>query len=286
MSDRSAAAQVLACPDFNLEATLESGQVFHWSRDATGAWEGLAGDRVLRVRQEGAHLVVLEGDAALAARYFALDHPMSEICATFPGDTTMQAAAEYCRGLRLIRQPLWECLATFITSSMKQVSHIRAMSLALRERFGRPVPGARVRAYPLPEALAEAPEEALRACGLGYRAPGLRATAARVAESAADLEAWRGLDDETLRGALCALPGVGRKIANCVMLFAYERLAAFPVDTWIQRILRESYWRGRRRAGPHVLERRLSGRFGPYAGYAQQYLFHHARMTRRAGGRS
>jgi N-glycosylase/DNA lyase len=121
----------------------------------------------------------------------------------------------------------------------------------------------------------------LRACGLGYRAKHLLGTARRVASGQADLASWRRLDDEGLREALCTLPGVGRKVANCVMLFAYERLAAFPVDTWIGRIMRESYWRGRAKPTPLALEQRLASRFGPHAGYAQQYLVHHARMTQR-----
>lgn len=224
-------------------------------------------------------MVTVRGDEVRVARYFALDHDLAVIYATFPRDETMLAALEFCRGLRIIRQPAWECLATFITSSMKQVTHIRQMSHALRARFGRAVRGSAWRAYPEPAALAAASEEDLRACGLGYRAKNLRATARRVADGGADLAAWAELDDAALREALCDLPGVGRKVANCAMLFGFGRTAAFPVDTWIGRILRKNYWRGRKKPTPLVLERRLAARFGPHAGYAQQYLFHHGRMT-------
>jgi N-glycosylase/DNA lyase len=95
------------------------------------------------------------------------------------------------------------------------------------------------------------------------------------------LTAWKALDDRGLRERLCTLPGVGRKVANCAMLFGFGRLSAFPVDTWIARIMRRSYWRGRKKATPLALELKLASRFGPHAGYAQQYLFHHARMTQR-----
>lgn len=270
-------------PAINLAATLECGQVFHWDRRPDGAWEGLIGDRLAVVCERGGTLVVERGDRASVERYFALDHDLDAIAATFPPDATMQAALDFCRGLRMIRQPAWECLATFITSSMKQVTHIRQMSHALRARFGRHVAGSRWRAYPAPSALAEAPEADLRACGLGYRAQYLRATAGMVADGTADLVAWNDLDDEGLRAALCTLPGVGRKVANCAMLFGFGRLAAFPVDTWIGRILKRSYWRRGGRPSPMVLERRLAERFGPYAGYAQQYLFHHARTTEGRG---
>ncbi len=264
----------------DLQATLECGQVFHWTRRSDGSWEGLIGEHFAVVREEDGLLQVAVGDPGEAARYFALDHDLEAIYGGFPRDATMAAALDFCRGLRIIRQPTWECLATFITSSMKQVVHIRQMSLALRARFGRRVRGTGLRAYPEAARLAVADEGALRACGLGYRAKNLRGAAQRVASGEADLDAWASLDDAQLMDALCTLPGVGRKVANCVMLFGYGRLGAFPVDTWIARIMRKNYWRGRGKATPLVLERRLARRFGPHAGYAQQYLFHHARMTR------
>ena len=269
----------------NLRATLECGQVFHWRERADGAWEGLVGREYAAVREEERGLVFLAGDPDAVARYFALDHDLEAICSGFPKDGTMLAALEFCRGLRMIRQPVWECLATFITSSMKQVAHIRQMSTALRARFGTAVRGTDLRAYPSPRVLAGAAEQELRACGLGYRAKNLRATAQRVASGEADLEKMRDLGDTELRDALCELPGVGRKVANCVMLFAFERLSAFPVDTWIERIMKRHYWRGRKKPTPLALEKKLASQFGPHAGYAQQYLFHHARMTQGRGRR-
>lgn len=269
----------------NLRATLECGQVFHWRENHDGSWEGLIGDSFAKVREDRDRFMVQQGDPAAVERYFSLDHDLDAIYAGFPRDATMLAALEFCRGLRIIRQPAWECLATFITSSMKQVSHIRQMSFALRARFGRAVPGTDMCAYPEPAAIAGAKEEDLRACGLGYRAKNLRATAQRVAAGEADLQNMRQLGDAELRDALCELPGVGRKVANCVMLFGFARLCAFPVDTWISRIMKRSYWRGRAKPTPLALEKKLASRFGPHAGYAQQYLFHHARMTQGRGTR-
>ena len=269
----------------DLRATLECGQVFHWREKSDGAWEGLIGGEYAALREQEGRLIVLEGDSDSIAHYFALDHDLEAIYAGFPEDETMLAALEFCRRLRMIRQPAWECLATFITSSMKQVAHIRQMSTALRARFGTAVRGTDLRAYPAPRALAAASEQDLRACGLGYRAKNLRATAQRVASGQADLDEMRSLGDTELREALCELPGVGRKVANCVMLFGFERLAAFPVDTWIERIMKRHYWRGRKKPTPLALEKKLASQFGPHAGYAQQYLFHHARMTQGRGRR-
>ncbi|PYJ21478.1 MAG: hypothetical protein DME99_07815 [Verrucomicrobia bacterium] len=151
----------------------------------------------------------------------------------------MNAARLFCRGLRIIRQPKWECLATFICSSMKQMAHIRQISLALRNRFGESckIDNHVVYIFPSAQRIARASEEELRECALGYRAKNLLATARLVSSGEADLEAWSLLPNGILREKLCSLPGVGAKVANCVMLFACERLSAFPVDVWIERVL-------------------------------------------------
>src|SRR5881398_3825211 len=148
----------IPAPDFNLAMTLDSGQVFHWQRIGHG-FVGLIGDAPVYVQQRGNVLKVnMEGGAPAtpgerrvkgvgsqefapsvaqsSAHYFAFDHPLAEICASFPDDPAMNAARQFCRGLRIIRQPKWECLAMFICSSMKQVAHIRQISRNLRERFG------------------------------------------------------------------------------------------------------------------------------------------------------
>jgi N-glycosylase/DNA lyase len=265
----------IAVSEFDLRLTLESGQVFHWQRDGEG-WRGLIDRTPVRVEQRGAILEVTPGAEALVARYFSLDHPLEEIYAGFPTDEFSRAALAANRGLRIIRQPRWECLATFLTSAMKQVSHIRAMSLALRTRFGESVEGSDIAAYPTPQRLARATEAQLRACGLGFRAPHLRQTAKAVADGRVDLAALDEMETERALEELCKLPGVGRKIANCVLLFACERLDAVPVDVWIARVARAMHGD----APLAALEAVSRERFGPHAGYVQQYLFHHARVSK------
>jgi N-glycosylase/DNA lyase len=280
---------LIPAPLFSLERTLESGQVFHW-RKATGGdseqgYTGLIEETPVSVVQRGEQLQVTRGTEALVARYFALDHPLEEIYESFPADPAMDAALACCRGLRLIRQPSWECLATFITSSMKQVAHIRQMSHAVRERFGRPVSAGKettLFAYPEPARLAQAREEELRKCGLGFRAKSLLATARMVAAGNLDLEALRSLSDAAALAELCRLPGVGPKIANCVLLFGYERVRAFPIDVWIERVLRQRYFSGNKAVTSRQLKEFSATHFGPHGGYAQQYLFHHARNQPRS----
>src|SRR5881392_2202585 len=279
--------------DFDLAMTFDSGQVFHWEKIDNG-FIGTIGDRGVYVEQRGDVLKLYRKERILGglkpssfarsvANYFALDHPLAEICASFPRDATMDTARTFCRGLRIIRQPKWECLATFICSSMKQVAHIRQISLALRERFGaqRKIGTHMVYTFPSPRRLARASEKELLECKLGYRAKNLRETARLISSGEADLEAWSALSDADLRKHLCALPGVGPKIANCVMLFAYERLRAFPIDVWIERALRQHYFSGRKKMSAQRLREFSETYFGEHGGYAQQYLFHHAR----SGGR-
>ena len=136
----------ISAPDFDLAKTLDSGQVFHWEKAGKG-FVGTIGDYAVYIEQRANVLATWNNEEnldglkpsrlrRLIANYFALDHPLREICASFPDDPVINAARLFCRGLRIIRQPKWECLATFICSSMKQVAHIRQISLALRRRFG------------------------------------------------------------------------------------------------------------------------------------------------------
>jgi N-glycosylase/DNA lyase len=287
----------IKAPDFDLEKTLNSGQVFHWQKIDRG-FVGTMGDAAVSVEQRGEVLRAQVASAssrcgggkhrqdadATIRRYFALDHPLARICASFPNDEVMNAAREFCRGLRIIRQPKWECLATFICSSMKQVAHIRQISHALRKRFGEPrkIDNVVVHTFPSAGKLAARSERELRECALGYRAKNLLGTARLVASGDVDLEQLALLGNDELRMQLCALPGVGAKVANCVMLFAYERLQAFPIDVWIERVLRKKYFARKRKVTAERLREFSASYFGEHGGYAQQYLFHHARMTRSA----
>ena len=295
--------------DFDLAITLNSGQVFHWEKVGSG-FCGAIGDRavyaeqygnVLRAKMEGGALRLggQQGEEMprptttattleLVRHYFALDHQLDEICASFPRDPVMNAARDFCHGLRIIRQPRWECLATFICSSMKQVAHIRQISRALRERFGekKEICGHEVLSFPPPDRLAGTSENELRKCGLGFRAKNLLATAKRVASREVNLDSWNGLSDGELREQLCRLPGVGAKVANCVMLFGYERIKAFPIDVWIERVLREKYFPRKRRVTSASLVEFAANYFGAHGGYAQQYLFHHARTTGKKRGKA
>lgn len=262
--------------EFDLHRTLESGQVFHAMPQGNG-WQILVDRELLYAEQTGRGLYVCAGQENLARHYFALDHPLESIYAKFPSDPFSRSALSACRGLRILRQPTWECLATFIVSPMKQVGHIRQISLELRRRYGEPVFNSQVNAFPTPARLAETTEGELRDCKLGFRAKNLLASAVAIASAAFDLNALAYETTAVARDRLCSLPGVGRKVANCVLLFAYERLDVVPVDIWIARVLHAMH---KRSASLIELEEFSNRQFGRYAGYIQQYLFHHARMSK------
>ncbi len=296
----------IPAPDFDLAKTLDSGQVFHWEK-AGDRFLGTIGDRPVYVEQRGDLLLAKMASASLRAvgsyepeasgygqdahatiaNYFALDHPLAQICASFPDDPVMNAARDFCRGVRIIRQPRWECLATFICSSMKQVAHIRQISHALRRKFGirKKLGDADLYVFPTAKRIGQASEAELRECALGYRAKNLLATARLVSSGEIDLDELAGLPDGDLRARLCECPGAGAKVADCVMLFAYERLRAFPIDVWIERVLREKYFPRARRLNAARLKVFTQRHFGEHGGYAQQYLFHYARTASRKSGR-
>jgi N-glycosylase/DNA lyase len=265
----------------DLAKTLECGQVFHWTRYGDG-FAGTIGDTPSYVEPLDGDLLVPAGQENLVEHYLALDHPIDLIETTFPKDATMEAAISFSHGIRIIRQPMWECLATFLTSAMKQIKHIRDISLAVRRRFGRAVRLGPLELYtfPAPEVVAASTLSELLECRMGFRAGNVLATAQSIAANEIRLERLATLSTAEARAVLCRFPGVGEKIANCVLLFAYERMDAVPIDVWISRVLRQTYFP----ADPKVGAARLAefcGHFGPYAGYAQQYLFHHWRKTYR-----
>ncbi|HSY17665.1 MAG TPA: DNA glycosylase [Candidatus Acidoferrales bacterium] len=300
--------------DYDLAATLESGQVFRWQREGD-TWTGVLDRHSLRLTQkaDGIHVQAAASvtDWRFLHEFLQSDIDLGAILKTFPDDGPMRDAVVSCPGLRLLRQDPWECLASFILSSTKQIVQIRQIVALLCERYGEPIavmqttprvgrvaPRAPLPAnkrdlvhhdgahgvtrpttsftFPTPQRLAAASEAELRACKMGFRAPGLLAAARAIADGKLNLESLRQLNYFEARTELMKLRGVGGKIADCVLLFAYGFDSAFPVDVWIERALQELYF-PRRRASDKRLRKFAATHFGPHAGYAQQYLFHYMR---------
>jgi N-glycosylase/DNA lyase len=311
---KPAMEKILPVRDYDLAMTLDSGQAFRWQpRD--DSWLGVIGRRRVRLTQtrDGirAQTAGPVADWQWLRDYLQTEVDLDAVLRTFPDDAPMRDAVAACRGLRVLRQDPWECLASFILSSTKQIVQIRQIVALLCERYGEPITTNLVAAdvsrrtfplqevsadsrprlrfggfglnknhllhsFPTPQRIAAATEAELRACKMGFRAPHLLAAARKIADGKFDLERLRHLPQAKAREELMKLRGVGHKIADCVLLFAFGFDGAFPVDVWVERALRELYFRHRRISAKR-LQHFAATHFGPHAGYAQQYLFHYMR---------
>lgn len=280
-----AASTILPVADYDLSATLSSGQVFNWEQAEDGSWTGVVAGRWVRLiaRPDAieAQAAELQDDWRWLRTFLQTEVNLTQTLATFPEqDEHLLAAVRACRGLRLLRQNPWECLASFILSSTKQIVQIRQIVRSLCQRYGQPVASggsdAVANAFPTPARIAALSETDLRACKMGFRAPYLLAAARRVAAGEINLDALAAGSMNETRLQLLRLDGVGEKIADCVLLFAYGYPTAFPVDVWVQRVITKYYFRNRT-VRPVRLRRFITEHFGENAGYCQQYLFHYIR---------
>ncbi|MFB6123406.1 MAG: DNA-3-methyladenine glycosylase [Haloferacaceae archaeon] len=289
---------------FDLQSTLESGQSYRWDRadgemydrtDAHGgdAWyetvvpplDGVDDERaVVRVRQVADRLEWESTTDAvpLLSHLLRLDDDLDAIRAATPDDSLVERAFDAYPGMRLVRDPPFPCLVSFICSAQMRVARIHGMQVALAREFGDAlsVDGRTYHAFPTPERLAAASEDELRDLGLGYRAPYVQRTAEMVASGEAAPADARGMAYEAARDYLTRFVGVGEKVADCVLLFSLGFLEAVPLDTWIRSAIADHYPdcdRGGYAETSRAIRERLGG---AYAGYAQTYVFHYLR----AGG--
>ncbi len=295
-----------------LAELLDGGQAFRWHALPEGGFEGGWGQHHLRLRvapagprsdeapaDGGSAPGALEfsaprhADAAAAAsalHAYLAGPPADEDALPWRSDPHLAACLAACPGLRILRQPFGETLLGFVCSATKQIPQIKRMLELLAARHGRPVgpappaPGATPCWHRLPtwEELALVPEEDLRACGLGFRARHVAGIARRLRADPAWLHETEHAPYPRAKERLLTLPGVGEKIADCVLLFGAGRLEAFPVDTWIIKAMARRYglldWR------PAQIAHFGRVHFGAQAGLAQQYLFAYERSVGRRPG--
>jgi N-glycosylase/DNA lyase len=265
-----------------LAEILDGGQAFRWHRDAAGVWTGIWGDCAVRLRLAAGAGLQWSAPAARAAaagpalaEYLRAGDDTSAEADALPwrSDPHLARCLAAFPGLRLLRQPLGETLLGFLCSATKRIAQIKQMVALLAERQGAPLDAAPSAFHRLPTwvELAGASEADLRACRLGFRARHIRATAQFLAGHPGWLEETAAAPYPAARDRLALLPGVGAKVADCVLLFGAGRPEAFPVDTWILRAMARHYglsgWK------PAQVAHFGRAHFGPRAGLAQQYLF-------------
>ncbi len=226
---------------------------------------------------------------SLLRDYLRLNDDIEAIYEDITRDPRVEVMVRRYWGLRLLRIEPWECLISFICSANSNLARIHANMEAMAENFGAPLAldcacGNRhvSHSFPPPELLAEAGEAALRALGLGFRAPYVAKTAVIVADGGLDLEALRLMPYPEAKERLMELPGVGPKIADCVLLHSLDKLESFPIDVWVRRALRDWYFspteEGQKPPPDRAMLEWALQHFGPYAGYAELYLFHGRRL--------
>jgi N-glycosylase/DNA lyase len=284
-------------PECTVFELLDGGQAFRWQRRPDGVWLGVWGDSVAQLRLapngrlqwraparmvrsvEGALRVYLAGDTDFTGLTDALP---------WRSDGLLAQSLERFRGLRLLRQPFGETLLGFLCSATKQIVQIKQMMALLAARHGAPLahlpaeanmPAQVVHRLPTWLELATVPEKVLRECLLGFRAKYIHATALFLAENPGWLDATEAAPYIEAKARLRTLPGVGEKVADCVLLFGAGRMESFPVDVWILKTLATRYglvgWK------PAQVAQFGRAHFGAAAGLAQQFLFAHERALAR-----
>jgi N-glycosylase/DNA lyase len=265
---------------FNLNHTLDCGQVFRWEQDGDW-WIGVVGDQVIRVSQENGELLV---DSKLLpefiSSYFRFDDNLPSIYKSIDRDLLINRAIRKYRGLRLIRQDPWECLISYMLSTASSIPMIQKRIFLLGQLFGQELEEGYF-SFPDPETLANADLSMLDKCKLGFRNERIKDAAVEVSSGDLDLDVLFRLEYKYARDRLMRIRGIGEKVADCVLLFAYGKLEAFPVDTHIRQIIQYYHIDDNFFEDSASLSRMGDwGReyFGPYCGYAQQYLYYQKRV--------
>jgi len=294
----------LSVMPFNLEHTLQCGQLFRWEKIGD-CWYGVVKEKIIKIRQSDDTLQFQifpsETDIEFLQLYLRLDDNLPHILSQIKKDETIKKAIHLSYGLRIIRQEPWECLISYICATYKNISAIKKMIQNLSKTFGRKIrfENRSFYTFPKPSDLARANLKKLKNCGLGFRANSILDAAKIVESGDFDLEALRKMDYEKAKQELLSLPGVGNKVADCILLFSLDKSEAFPVDVWIKRVVLEFYSKSFDSEFVEKVSEKKSlttneylkisefGReyFGAYAGYAQEYLFHWKRLLSISGVR-
>jgi N-glycosylase/DNA lyase len=257
-------------------------------------WYGVVADRVIKIMQIGDRLIFKgfpeEAKQEFIKKYLRLDDDLPSIYSKIIKDEHVKRAIKLFYGLRISRQEPWECLISYICATYKNIPAIKKMISNISQRFGKKISfdGYEFYTFPQPLDLTRTNPKDLRSCGLGFRAERVLETAKILERGDLSLEALISMDYRNAKRELLSLPGVGPKVADCVLLFSLEKLEAFPVDVWMKRAATKLY---ANHFDSTFVERvsckgsitlkqyeaiNAFGReyFGRYAGYAQEYLFH------------
>ncbi len=261
----------------DIDNSINSGQVFLWEKYGSD-WYGINGQDILKINKNA----VIKSIQNSKTDFFRKNDNMQEIIKSISKDKTVKEAIKQYEGLRIFKQDPFQCMISFIISSNSNIQKIKNSLEKITKKFGEKVEieNKEFFLFPKPEKLAKASIDEIKKCGVGYRAPFIKQAAEMVFSKKIDFEYLEKLDYKEAKKNICFIPGVGNKVADCILLFSLNKLEAFPLDTWMIKIL-EKYYSNEFKIETktitqkqyEILHEKIVNYFGPYCGYAQQFLF-------------
>ena len=262
--------KITGLSEFTLADTLDCGQAFRWSECEENLWHGVAFGKYLKLQLKEDALTLFDTSLTdfeeIWRGYFDFDRNYAEIISIFSENEVLSAASSFGRGIRILAQEPWEALCSFIISQNNNIPRIKGIIERLCQSFGEEIAEG-VYSFPSAERIAALSLEDLAPLRSGFRAKYILDAAKKVASGEIDLEALKTMDIDLARAELMKIYGVGAKVADCTLLSGLSHIEAFPKDVWIKRAMAK------------LFDGELPDCAAPYAGIAQQYIFHYARMT-------
>ena len=263
----------------NIEDTINSGQVFLWKK-INSKWYGINGKKTLILEDK------LDVKSREIHNFFRFDDDFQKIKKQLSKDNVMKKAISNFPGMRILRQDPFQCYISFIVSSNSNIPNIQTRLQKLSQRFGerKMIDGMEFFLFPKPEKLANASITDIAKCGLGYRTKYVKKAAIAVDKGMINFSSLKKLDYQEARDSLCQVFGIGKKVADCILLFSLDKLEAVPLDRWVLRILQKYYSKEFQITTKTITEKtyddlhdKIVDHFGKYAGYGQQFLFKNER---------
>ena len=261
----------------DVDNSINSGQVFLWQKSKEN-WYGIDGQNILKINQSGK----IKSISNKKTDFFRKNDDIQSIIKSISKDKTIKKAVKEYEGLRIFNQDPFQCMISFIISSNSNIQKIKNSLEKISKKFGTKViiQNKEFFLFPKPENIAKASINEIKVCGVGYRAPFIKEAAKMVTLKKVNFEYLKNSDYNETKRNLRLIPGVGNKVADCIMLFSLNKLDAFPLDTWMIKIL-EKYYSNEFQIKTktitekqyEILHKKIVDYFGPYCGYAQQFLF-------------
>ncbi len=261
----------------DVDNSINSGQVFLWQKNKNN-WYRIDSQNILEINQENK----IKSISNVKTSFFRKNDDIEKIIKSISQDKIIKNAVKKYGGLRIFNQDPFQCMISFIISSNSNIPKIKNSLEKISENFGKKVTFKEHEffLFPLPEKIAKASINEIKSCGVGYRAPFIKEAARMVISKKINFENLKNSDYNEAKRNLRLIPGIGNKVADCIMLFSLNKLDAFPLDTWMIKILEKYYSKEFQietktitEKQYQILHEKIVDYFGPYCGYAQQFLF-------------